>query len=121
MFRFADDKLGAYNSGLPGATMQAPNDRSIFLSTMPATGRDRAIALAVVCVSSALFACTVPFAGVPLAPVPAFVASYQSALAISDVITAVLLFSQFGILRRGHCCCLRAATCSPQRRRSFMP
>jgi PAS domain S-box-containing protein len=99
MFRFADDKLGAYNSGLPGATMQAPNDRSIFLSTMPATGRDRAIALAVVCVSSALFACTVPFAGVPLAPVPAFVASYQSALAISDVITAVLLFSQFGILR----------------------
>ena len=79
--------------------MQAANDRSIFLSTLPATGRDRAIALAVVCISSALFACTVPFAGAPLAPVPAFVASNQSALAISDVITAVLLFSQFGILR----------------------
>ena len=40
-----------------------------------------------------------PFAGVPLAPVPAFVASYQSALAINDLITAVLLFSQFGMLR----------------------
>ena len=40
-----------------------------------------------------------PFAGVPLAPVPAFVASYQSALALNDLITAVLLFSQFGILR----------------------
>jgi PAS domain S-box-containing protein len=79
--------------------MQAENDRSIFLSTLPATGRDRAIALAVVCISSALFACTVPFAGVPLAPIPAFVASYQSALVIVDVITAVLLFSQFGILR----------------------
>ena len=79
--------------------MQAENDRSIFLSTTPATGRDRAIALAVVCISSALFACTVPFAGVPLAQVPAFVASYQSALAIIDVITAVLLFSQFGIVR----------------------
>ncbi len=79
--------------------MQAGNDRSIFLSTLPATGRDRAIALAVVCVSSALFVCTVPFAGIPLAPVPAFVASYQSALAINDIITAVLLFSQFGILR----------------------
>jgi PAS domain S-box-containing protein len=35
----------------------------------------------------------------PLTPVPAFVASYQSALAINDVITAVLLFSQFAISR----------------------
>ena len=32
---------------------------------------------------------------VPLTPVPAFIASYQSALAINDLITAVLLFSQF--------------------------
>ena len=50
-------------------------------------------------VSAVLFACAVPFAGVPLAPVPAFVASYQSALAINDLITAVLLFSQFAISR----------------------
>jgi len=79
--------------------MQAGDDRSIFLSTLPATKLDRTVALAVVGVSSVLFACAVPFAGVPLAPVPAFVASYQSALAINDVITAILLFSQFGILR----------------------
>ena len=46
-----------------------------------------------------LFACAVPFAGVPLAPVPAFVASYQSALAVNDLITAVLLFSQFAVSR----------------------
>ncbi len=79
--------------------MQAENERSIFLSTLPASRRDRAIALAIVCISSAFFACAVPFAGVPLPPVPAFVASYQSALAVSDVITAVLLLSQFGLLR----------------------
>jgi PAS domain S-box-containing protein len=79
--------------------MQAGDDRSIFLSTMPATSRDRTIAFAVVGISSVLFACAVPFAGTPLTPVPAFVASYQSALAINDLITAVLLFSQFGILR----------------------
>jgi PAS domain S-box-containing protein len=79
--------------------VHAGNDRSIFLSTLPATSRDRTAALAVVGVSSVLFACAVPFAGVPLAPVPAFVASYQSALAINDLITAVLLFSQFGVLR----------------------
>jgi PAS domain S-box-containing protein len=80
-------------------TMHTGSDRSIFLSTLPPTGRDRAIALAVVGISSVLFICIAPFAGIPLAPVPAFIASYQSALAINDVITAVLLFSQFGILR----------------------
>src|SRR4051795_3662886 len=75
------------------------DERNIFLSTMPATRGDRMSALAVVGVSAVLFACAVPFAGVPLAPVPAFVASYQSALAINDLITAVLLFSQFAIFR----------------------
>ena len=66
---------------------------------MPATSRDRSIALAVVGVSAVLFACAVPFAGMPLAQVPGFVASYQSALAINDLITAVLLYSQFVVLR----------------------
>ena len=79
--------------------MQADYERNIFLSTMPATRRDRTAALAVVGVSAVLFACAFPFAGVPLTPIPAFVASYQSALAINDLITAVLLFSQFAILR----------------------
>ncbi|MEI9923706.1 MAG: PAS domain S-box protein [Bradyrhizobium sp.] len=74
-------------------------DRNIFLSTLPATRRERAAALAVVGVSSVLFAFAVPFAGTPLTQMPAFVASYQSALAIIDLITAILLFSQFGILR----------------------
>jgi PAS domain S-box-containing protein len=79
--------------------MQAGDERNIFLSTRPASRRDRSAALTVVGVSAVLFACAVPFAGIPLAPVPAFVASYQSALAINDVITAVLLFSQFAISR----------------------
>ena len=79
--------------------MQTGSERSIFLSTMPATGKDRAAAISIVVVSALLFACAVPFAGVPLAPVPAFVASYQSALAINDLITAVLLFSQLAVSR----------------------
>src|SRR5579863_9270352 len=49
--------------------------------------------------SAVFFACILPFARMPLPPVPAFVASYQSALAISDLLTAILLFSQFAILR----------------------
>jgi PAS domain S-box-containing protein len=80
-------------------TVQAGSDRNIFLSTVPGTRRDRTAALLVVGVSSIAFACAVPFAGMPLAPVPAFVASYQSALAVNDFITAVLLLSQVGVLR----------------------
>ena len=75
------------------------DERNIFVSTMPATGRHRRAALIVVIVSAVLFACAVPFDGMPLAPLPAFVASYQSALAINDVITGVLLYSQFAVSR----------------------
>ena len=57
------------------------------------------MASSIVGVSAVCFALAVPYAGVPLAPVPAFVASYQSALAINDILTAVLLLSQFAILR----------------------
>src|SRR5262249_28522876 len=79
--------------------MRTASERSVFLSTLPASGRDRNMALAVVGISALLFALAVPYAGMPLTPVPAFVASYQSALAVNDLITAVLLFSQFSALR----------------------
>jgi PAS domain S-box-containing protein len=66
---------------------------------LPATRRDRVAAMVVVGLSALLFALVVPYAGVPLPQVPAFIASYQSALAVNDLITAVLLFSQFAVLR----------------------
>jgi PAS domain S-box-containing protein len=79
--------------------MRTASERSVFLSTLPASRRDRNMALAVVGISALLFALAVPYAGMPLTPVPALVASYQSALAVNDLITAVLLFSQFSVLR----------------------
>ena len=79
--------------------VSGPTDRNTFLSTLPATPKDRTAALAIVGVSSILFAMAVPFAGIPLLPVPAFVASYQSALVVADIVTAVLLLSQFAVLR----------------------
>src|SRR6201995_198720 len=79
--------------------MLAPGDRNVFLSTLPAGRADRRLALTVVSISIVLFVLAVPYAGVPLTPVPAFVASYQSALAVNDIITAILLYSQFGALR----------------------
>jgi PAS domain S-box-containing protein len=80
-------------------TISTADDRTILLSTLPATRRDRTAALVVVAVSAVLFAILVPYAGTPLMQVPAFVASYQSAVAVNDLITAVLLFSQFAVLR----------------------
>ena len=79
--------------------MQTVSDRNIFLSSLPASRADRMAASVIVGVSFVLFVIAVPFAGMPLAPVPGFVASYQSALAINDIITAVLLLSQFAVLR----------------------
>jgi signal transduction histidine kinase len=74
-------------------------EQPVFLSSMPADARHKRLALIVVAVSSLLFAMLVPVAKVQLAPVAAFVPIYQSALVVSDVITAALLFGQFTILR----------------------
>jgi len=70
-----------------------------FLSTHPAGRGQHRVALAVVGASAAIFAALAPFAQKALAPMPAFVAAYQSALVIGDLVTAVLLFQQFAILR----------------------
>jgi signal transduction histidine kinase len=73
--------------------------RRAFLSTLPAPRGQRRLALAVVLISLAIFLAAAPFAKLPLAPVPAFLPIYQSSLVICDLITAVLLFGQFRVLR----------------------
>ena len=78
---------------------QLTEARPAFLSTLPAGRRERLIALIVLVVSVLIFAALAPFARVQLAPVWAFIPAYQSALAVNDLITAVLLLGQFGLLR----------------------
>ena len=82
------------------------NDREIFLSTAIATRRDGHAALLAVAVSAVAFAIAVPFAKLQLASLPAFISSYQSALAIISLITAILLFSQFAQTRSRALLCL---------------
>ena len=65
------------------------------LSTVTAGPHERRIALVMVILSAVAFAAAVPFARVPLAPVPAFIPAYEAVLAINDLITAILLFGQF--------------------------
>jgi PAS domain S-box-containing protein len=74
-------------------------DRRSFLLTLAPEPSDRRLAVAVVAVSIVIFAVTAPFARVQLPTVPGFMPSYQSALAINDLITAILLYAQFATLR----------------------
>jgi signal transduction histidine kinase/CheY-like chemotaxis protein len=64
------------------------------LSTAPAGPGQRRLAYAVLAVSVLCFAAIVPFAQTKLTEVWAFIPIYESALAINDLITAVLLLGQ---------------------------
>ena len=77
----------------------ATDIRRVFPSLLPAGRAQRRLALIVVLLSAAGFLAVAPFATTPLPQQWAFIPIYQSALVISDVITAVLLFSQFSFLR----------------------
>jgi PAS domain S-box-containing protein len=99
--RPVSDKLPAWSAdGTDGA--DAPDGaegRHVSLATMPPGPRQRRVAWAVVIVSALAFVAAVPFVRLPLAKIPAFIPSYESALAINDLITAVLLFGAFVRLR----------------------
>ena len=70
-----------------------------FLSNTPARPWDRRIAGAIVVLSLVAFALAVPFANVPWPAIPAFIPSYEAALILNDLFTAVLLIGQFRQLR----------------------
>src|SRR6266851_3965463 len=79
--------------------VEAIGDRRIFLSTVAPSRRDWRLAAIIALLSLITFAAVAPFAKVQLPAVPAFVPAYESALLINDLITAILLFGQFSILR----------------------
>ena len=70
-----------------------------FLSTSVPTAIQQRLMLVTICLSALLCVLLVPFAKLPLEKVWAFIPAYQSALIVNDLITAVLLFGQFYILR----------------------
>jgi PAS domain S-box-containing protein len=70
-------------------------EQPVLLSTTPAARSDWRLAIPLVLLSLAVFAAVVPFAKVKLAYVWAFIPIYQTALAITDLMTAGLLFAQF--------------------------
>jgi signal transduction histidine kinase/CheY-like chemotaxis protein len=71
----------------------------VFLSILPARCTERRVALGVVLASLAISIAAAPFANIQLPRVDAFIPLYESALTFNDLITAILLFGQFSILR----------------------
>ncbi|MGA8615385.1 MAG: MASE4 domain-containing protein [Xanthobacteraceae bacterium] len=74
-------------------------NQPVFLSTAPAAQGDRKLAFAVILLSLLIFLSLAPFAQVPLPRVFGFVPMYESAIAISDLVTVAILFIQYNILR----------------------
>jgi PAS domain S-box-containing protein len=93
-----DDGIGQRLSELHPAPLPetgTPGYRRAFLSTVAAGRGDRDAAFVVILLAALAFAAAIPFAKVPLAPIPAFIPCYESALFLIDAVTAVLLFGQF--------------------------
>jgi PAS domain S-box-containing protein len=75
------------------------NKRRVFLSTALAGRREIRFALTAAAIALVVFLAAVPFAEIPLPRVAAFIPAYESALVVTNLITAVLLFAHFNILR----------------------
>jgi signal transduction histidine kinase len=77
-----------------------PDEPQFLLATLPPTPGQRRLAVAIVVVLLVAFVAMLPFAGIELAPVNAFIPSLETALPINDLITSALLFAQFAIMRQ---------------------
>lgn len=75
------------------------DDNVISLSNVPATSLQRGVVFAVAAVLLAAFAITVPFAGVQLPPFVSFNPSVESIVFVNDLVTSILLYSQYAITR----------------------
>ncbi len=71
------------------------DQRRTFLVTALATRRQKQLAGLIAAAAFAAFVAALPFVRVPLPKLPAFIPSYEAALFVIDLITAVLLFEQF--------------------------
>ncbi|HEX9449210.1 MAG TPA: MASE4 domain-containing protein, partial [Dongiaceae bacterium] len=80
-------------------TDHAASQQRVFLSILPAGRNERRVGLAAALTALVIFGVVAPFAKIQLPQVNAFIPIYESALIITDVVTAVLLFGQFTILR----------------------
>lgn len=89
-------------SGTGSGQLDSGPDRDFpfAIASIPASAEQRRTAIAVILAFLALAAAVAPFADTQLPRVDAFVPVLQTVLSIADLITAVLLFTQYLILPR---------------------
>lgn len=77
-----------------------PEGQDYVLSSLPPSPAQRRLALGIVlALFVALALVTGPFGGMQLGAIHSFVAVYTTAMFVTDLITAIILFAQFSILR----------------------
>ena len=72
-------------------------DFPLIIATMPATARQRAVAVGIIIVLSVATAAIAPFASIQLPQINAFIPVLQTVVSVADLVTATLLFAQFSI------------------------
>lgn len=80
-------------------TQPIKDESPMMLSTLLPGREERRLALGIVAILVVCFIATAPFAKTPLLQLWPFIPFYAAALIVTDLITAVLLFAQFRILR----------------------
>src|SRR5260370_14677009 len=72
-------------------------DFPVVVALMPATSRQRAVAVGVVVALFALAALVAPFANIQIGRIDSFVPVLQTVLSAADLLTATLLFAQYSV------------------------
>ena len=76
---------------------EAGQDFPLIIATMPATARQRAIAVGILILLTVATAAIAPFASIQLPQINAFIPVLQTVVSIADLVTASLLLAQFSI------------------------
>jgi len=76
---------------------EAGQDFPLIIATMPATARQRAIAVGIIILLTVAAAAIAPFASIQLPQVNSFIPVLQTVVSFADLVTATLLFAQFSI------------------------
>jgi signal transduction histidine kinase len=101
--KFAEVHQGDFGSArLPEAeaedsVQKEGRDFPLVIATMPATGRQRAVAVGIVILLIVAAVVIAPFASIQLPQVNAFIPVLQTVVSVADLVTATLLFAQFSI------------------------
>ena len=84
--------------GAPLAGKKVADEFEFSIATVPPTARQRRLAVALIIVLFIGFSVTAPFAATQLARIDSFVPAVEAINIVTDLVTAILLFSKFPLI-----------------------